>query len=109
MPVNSKNKGAVYEREVSEELRQMGIEAQRGVQYQGSPDSPDVKTNTSLHIECKRTERFALYAALSQAKKDASADQIPVVIHRMNNKPSVLIVELSRLKDLITELKDKIV
>ena len=109
MPINSKDKGASYEREIAEELRQMGIEAQRGVQYQGSPDSPDIKTNTNLHIECKRTERFVLYSALSQAKKDASADQIPVVIHRMNNKPSVLVVELCRLKDLVNELKDKLV
>lgn len=109
MPINSKTKGAAYEREIAEELRQMGLKAERGVQYQGSPDSPDIKTNTNLHIECKRTERFALYPSLSQAKKDCGPDQIPVVIHRMNNKSSVLIVELHRLKDLVLELKDKLV
>ncbi|GHT29091.1 hypothetical protein FACS18942_10010 [Planctomycetales bacterium] len=52
------------------------------MQFQGSPDSPDVITDLpDIHIECKRTERFQLYKALEQAITDAGNDKIPIVCH----------------------------
>jgi len=84
----SKNKGKRGERELATELtRVLGVTARRGVQFQGSPDSPDVTTNIpNLHIECKRTERFNLYAAMEQAVADGGETKIPVVCHRQNNQ-----------------------
>ena len=92
---NSKQKGKRGERECAEELRKWwGAEdARRGVQYQGSPESPDVKGIEGLHLECKRTERFRLYAALEQADDERPEGSVPVVWHRKNHKPSVVVIK----------------
>ena len=83
--MNSKRKGAVGEREIAQYLREHGFtEAKRGVQYQGSPDSPDVTGLTGFHIEVKRVEKLELDKALAQSIRDAGADEIPVVFHRKN-------------------------
>jgi Holliday junction resolvase len=102
MGLFSRNKGKVGERELAHELsRVFGISARRGVQFQGSPDSPDVVTEIpDLHIECKRTERFRLYEALEQAVNDCGATKIPVVFHRQNKKPWVVVVKLDDLPKL---------
>jgi Holliday junction resolvase len=102
MSLFSRNKGKVGERELAHELsRVFGISTRRGVQFQGSPDSPDVVTEIpDLHIECKRTERFRLYEALEQAVEDSGATKIPVVFHRQNKKPWVTVVRLDDLPRL---------
>jgi Holliday junction resolvase len=102
----SKNKGKTGERELAHELsRVLGISARRGVQFQGSPDSPDVVTEIpDLHIDCKRTERFRLYEALDQAIADGGEHKIPVVLHRSNKKPWVAVVRLDDLPRLATIL-----
>ena len=99
----SKAKGKRGERELAAELaRVLGVTARRGIQFQGSPDSPDVITNIpNVHIECKRSEQFRLYAALKQAMDDAGADKIPVVCHRQNNQPWVVVVRLDDLPQLV--------
>jgi Holliday junction resolvase len=105
----SKDKGKRGERELAGELtRVLGITARRGVQFQGSPDSPDVITNLpDIHIECKRTERFQLYKALEQAIADAGGKKIPVVCHRQNNQPWVVAIRLNDLPQFITALLQK--
>jgi Holliday junction resolvase len=104
MGIYSRNKGKVGERELAHELsRVLGVSARRGVQFQGSPDSPDVVTEIQdIHIECKRTERFRLYDALEQAIADSGATKIPIVLHRQNKKPWVAIVRLDDLPKLAT-------
>ena len=98
----SKSKGKRGERELAAELcRVLGVTARRGVQFQGSPDSPDVVTNIpNVHFECKRSERLRLYEALDQAVNDAGKDKIPVVCHRQNNKPWVVVIRLDDLPKL---------
>ena len=102
----SRNKGKRGERELATELaRVLGIEARRGVQFQGGPDSPDVMTSIpNVHFEGKRTERFRLYEALEQAVGDAGAEKIPVVCHRQNKKPWVVVLRLDDLPRLATIL-----
>jgi len=79
----------------------LGVAARRGVQFRGSPDSPDVIADIpGIHIECKRTERFRLYEALEQAVKDAGAN-VPVVLHRQNRQPWVAVIRLDDLPTLI--------
>ena len=92
----SRNKGKVGERELAHELtRVLGVSARRGVQFRGSPDSPDVIADIpGVHIECKRTERFRLYEALEQAVEDAGAN-VPVVLHRQNRQPWVAVIRLT--------------
>ena len=101
----SRNKGKVGERELAHELtRVLGVSARRGVQFRGSPDSPDVIADIpGIHIECKRTERFRLYEALEQAIEDAGAN-VPVVLHRQNRQPWVAVIRLDDLPTLIHKL-----
>ena len=84
MPLNSRQKGAIGERELAELLRNWGYAAQRGQQFKGGPESPDVAGVPGVHFEVKRTEKFQLYAAVDQARRDAYGKAIPVVAHRCN-------------------------
>ncbi len=106
----SKSKGKRGERELAGELaRVLGVTARRGQQFQGSPDSPDVVTNIpNIHIECKRTERFRLYEALAQAVEDAGDRKIPLVCHRQNQQPWVVVLRLDDLKSLVSILHENI-
>lgn len=89
----SRDKGKRGERELARKLREYGYDARRGVQYHGGADSPDVVGLPGVHIECKRVERLMLYDALAQAKRDAG-DNIPVVMHRRNDCPWLVVMEL---------------
>ncbi len=101
----SRDKGAAGERELARELsRVLGVEARRGCQYHGGPGSPDVVADIpDVHLECKRTERFRLYDALEQAIADAG-EKVPVVAHRQNHKPWVVIARLEDLPKLATQI-----
>ena len=103
MGAMSRRKGANAEREVAELLRSHGFAARRGQQFSGLPDSPDVVHDIEgIHLEVKRTERFALYPALEQAKRDRRAGDVPVVFHRMNGRPWVVCLEA---EDFLTILR----
>lgn len=101
----SKQKGKRGEREAAAELGQLlGCHARRGVQYQGSTDSPDVVLEgVNIHVECKRTETLNVYKALEQATEDAGS-KVPIVWHRRNGKPSVVIVSTEHLVRLAAEI-----
>lgn len=91
--INSRTKGKTGELEVAGILRKHGIKARRGQQFSGSPDSPDVVADMpGVHLEVKRTERFELRAALSQAQRDAGEGEMPVVLQRGNRQPWVAVM-----------------
>ena len=109
----SRNKGACGERELARELsRLLKVDARRGQQHCGGPDSPDVMIDIpDLHIECKRTERLRLYEAMEQATEDASKGldegqqpKVPVVCHRSNRRPWLLTVRLEDLPRLAVQI-----
>jgi len=109
----SRRKGAAGEREAASALNEvLGTHLHRGRQYHGGPDSPDLAGDMpGLHIEVKRVERLALYPAMYQAQRDAAPDQVPVVMHRANNRPWLIVVEvvdLIRLLDVVDERRAKI-
>ena len=85
----SRTKGKRGERELAGRLRELGItEAQRGQQYHGGADSPDVAGMPGVHIECKRVERLCLHDAMVQSRRDADGSgDVPVVMHRRNHEP----------------------
>ena len=105
--MNSRAKGCRGEREASKAWSEVfGVDARRGCQFQGGEDSPDIVTGHSdIHVEVKRVERGNPYAWIDQAVADASAN-VPVVLHRRNNQPWLLLVRLSdvpRLAKIIAE------
>lgn len=83
--INSRDKGARYERHIAAVLREHGYEAERGCQHSGGKDSPDVKHNMKgIHIEAKAVEHLNLWNALAQSERDAGADEIPIVVFKRN-------------------------
>lgn len=79
--MNSKQKGARGERELSSKLKEYGFDCRRGQQYCGANGDADVVGLPKIHIECKRVERLNIYDAITQAKADAKGE-IPTVFHR---------------------------
>lgn len=106
--MNSKEKGKRGERDLSKVLSTLfNVNARRGQQYKGTDDSPDVIAFDGVHVECKRTERFNPYKALEQANNDAG-ENIPVVMHKRNYKPWIVVIELENLPDFIAILQEYI-
>jgi Holliday junction resolvase len=91
--MNSCQKGKCGEREAAEWLREHGIDARRGRQFSGSPESPDVVADLpGFHLEVKRCEALRLYPALAQAMADAGAS-VPVVLHRTNRRRWIAVLD----------------
>lgn len=95
MARKSRDKGKRGERELAEALRNLGVQARRGVQFAGGPESPDVVSDLPVHWECKRSETFQPYEALAQAASEAPGGVTPVVAHRRNGKPWIAVLDLS--------------
>lgn len=101
----SRDKGKRGEREFAALLREHGYDAIRGRQYQGSDDSPDVvcRELSGFHFEVKRTEALRLYDAMAQAKADCGNDAAPVVAHRKNNSPWLIVLRADDFFALVRE------
>lgn len=100
--MNSRNKGAVGERELANKLKEYGYDTRRGQQFCGANGDADVVGLKGIHIEVKRTERLSLYDALTQAKHDCHENK-PVVFHRRNNCEWVVIQPLEDWIELYRE------
>lgn len=101
--VNSREKGARGERELSKKLSEYGYDCWRTQQYCGANGDADVVGLPSIHIECKRVERLNLYDAIAQAKHDANDGEKPTVFHRKNNCKWLVTMELEDWIDLYRE------
>lgn len=91
MPINSRQKGARFERECASKFKAWGYAAFRTAQFCGKTgECADVEGVPYIHIECKHAERMELYKWMAQAIRDSNASKEkkpPVVIHKANNKP----------------------
>ena len=84
--MNSRAKGKRGELEFARLCRDHGYNCRRTAQYCGNTgESSDVVGLPGIHCEVKRVERLDILAAVSQAKRDAKAGEMPVVFHRKNN------------------------
>lgn len=95
--VNSKQKGARFERLLASKLREYGYDARRTAQYCGNTgDASDVIGLPGLHIEAKAQETMRLYDWMAQAKRDAAAGggkRLPAVFHKKNNAAILVTME----------------
>ena len=94
MAINSRNKGAEGERELSRILTGYGYPSRRGVQYSGANGDPDVVGLPYIHIEAKRVERLNIEDAMSQSIHDAREGELPAVFHRKNRSPWLVTMRL---------------
>ncbi len=100
---NSRVKGASGERELAKWFRDnLNVEARRGQQFSGSPDSPDIVTDIGgLYIECKRREKLgSLHDVMARAQRDAG-EKTPVVFHRKNGKPWLITFNADDLTKIV--------
>lgn len=92
MPINSRDKGARFERALASRLREYGYDCRRGQQYCGANGDADVTGLPYIHIEAKACERMQLYEWMAQAKRDAK-EGMPAVFHKKNNAPILVTME----------------
>lgn len=113
--INSRNKGARFERRLAKKLEEYGYRAERGCQHAGGKDSPDVKHNMPrIHIEAKAVEKLNIWNALEQSKRDAGEDEIPTVMFKRNRSEIYVAMTLDDFMEIykgweaqITESKQK--
>lgn len=105
MAINSKQKGARFERELASKLREHGYDTRRTAQYCGNTgDAADVCGLPYIHIEAKHQERMQLYDWMAQAKRDAK-DGLPAVFHKKNYAPILVTMELDDWMALYREFE----
>lgn len=107
MAVNSKQKGARFERLLASKFREYGYEARRTAQYCGNTgEASDVVGLPGIHCECKHQETMRLYEWMAQAKRDAQAggeNRLPAVFHKKNNAPILVTLELDSFMKIYRE------
>ena len=105
MAVNSKQKGARFERTLAAKFREYGYDARRTAQYCGNTgDASDVVGLPGIHIEAKHQERMQLYEWMAQAKRDAAGKgNLPVVFHKKNNAEILVTMTLEDWMNLYRE------
>jgi Holliday junction resolvase len=103
--INSKQKGARFERQLASKFREYGYEARRTAQYCGNTgDASDVVGLPGIHIEAKHQERMQLYDWMAQAKRDsAESGNLPVVFHKKNNCEILVTMELDSFMQIYKE------
>lgn len=85
MAVNSKQKGARFERHLASKLKEYGYDCRRGQQYCAANGDADIVGLPGIHIEAKHQEKMSLYNWMSQAEADARDGEMPAVFHKKNN------------------------
>lgn len=109
MAVNSKQKGARFERSLASKFREYGYDARRTAQYCGNTgDASDVVGLPGIHIEAKHQETMRLYDWMDQAKRDAEAGgkgNIPAVFHKKNNCEILVTMTLDGFMQLYREFE----
>ena len=106
MAVNSKQKGARFERHLASLFREYGYaDARRTAQYCGNTgDASDVVGLPGLHIEAKHQETMRLYDWMSQAKMDSEGTgRLPAVFHKKNNAEILVTMRLDDFMILYSE------
>ena len=107
MTVNSKQKGARFERTLASKFREHGYDARRTAQYCGNTgDASDVIGLPGIHIEAKHQETMRLYDWMDQAKRDAAANgkgNLPAVFHKKNNAEILVTMTLDDWMNLYRE------
>ena len=107
MAVNSKQKGARFERQLASLFRENGYDARRTAQYCGNTgDASDVVGLPGLHIEAKHQETMRLYEWMAQAKRDSEGTgKLPAVFHKKNHAEILVTMTLDDWFNLYREFE----
>jgi hypothetical protein len=84
----SRDKGKRGERMFRDVLRDEGFAADRGLQFRGGPNSPDVTWDgPPIHWEVKFGMSPRLMSALQQADRDRGEDKMPAAACKKDGDP----------------------
>ena len=105
MAVNSKQKGARFERLLASRFRDYGYQTRRTAQYCGNTgEAADVVGLPGIHVEAKHCEQMRLYEWVSQAKRDAEGTgRFPAVFHKKNNAEILVTMEFDDFMEIYRE------
>lgn len=103
--MNSRDKGARFERQIANILKERGYEARRGQQYSGANGDADVVGLPGVHIECKAVEHLNISNAYAQSVRDARDGEVPVVIHKKSREPIMITMTLADFLDFYERAK----
>jgi len=101
--VNSRNKGAQFERDIINALRDnLGVQCKRNLeQWRSGGDDIDL---APYSIECKRRANIAIYEWWEQACKSAEAKRrIPILVVKADRKETLVCMDLQEFMRLIRE------
>ena len=103
--LNSKDKGARYERELASLLKYHGYDARRTAQYCGnSGEAADVIGLPGIHIEAKHQEQIRIYDWMEQAKRDSyMSGNKPAVFFRKNHCETLVCMRLDDFMEIYRE------
>jgi len=93
--MNSRNKGASYEREIANRFAEyLGVEVKRNLD-QSRDGGSDISLPPYL-IECKRRARIIVYEWIEQAAKAAdNKNMVPIVVCRADREDDLVILRLN--------------
>ena len=101
MPLDSKAKGARYERELAAYFRDSGYDTRRSAQYCGNTgEAADIVGLPYIHVEAKHQETLRLADWVNQAVHDASKGKLPAVFHRKNGEKTLVTMRLDDWMEL---------
>lgn len=108
MSVNSKQKGARFERQLAGIFREYGYsDSHRTAQYCGNTgQAGDVEGLPYLHVEAKAQEKMRLYDWIAQAERDSQAGggkKLPAVFHKKNNHEILVSMRLDDFMKIYRE------
>lgn len=101
MSKSQRTKGKEFERKFVEFLRIYGHDAHRTSQQDKALDEAgvDILSDTKFHFQCKAVERVTM--SHHQILNDMPSDKIPVVVHKRNNKGTIIAMKLIDFADLL--------
>ena len=102
--MNSREKGKRGEREFRDVLREAGYcKTERGQQFRGGPDSPDVNCPElpDIHFEVKRCQNASIYKWILQAETEKRSGQFAIVAHKKNHCEWLAILPMNDLLEII--------
>ena len=106
MAINSKQKGARFERLLASKFREYGYkDSRRTAQYCGNTgEASDVIGLPGIHIEAKHQEKMHLYDWMEQAKRDSrESGNFPVVFHKKNNAEILVTMRFDDFMEMYKE------
>lgn len=104
MAVNSRQKGARFERTLAAKFREYGYQCRRGQQFSAQNGDADVVGLPGIWVEAKHREQMRLYDWMEQAKRDsAGTGNLPVVFHKKNNHEILVTMQIDTFFELYRE------